>query len=82
MAGIGPEDIDVVQLHDPFTIMLIMIIESLGFCKEGEGARYVWEGKTEINGELPVNTDGGTQAMGHPLGATGIRMIAENVFQL
>ncbi len=81
-AGIGPEDVDVVQLHDPFTIMAVEILEALGLCPEGEGARYYWEGKTEINGDIPVNTDGGTQARGHPLGATGIAEVAEITSQL
>lgn len=82
MAGIGPEDVDVVQVHDPFVSMEIEEIEGLGLCPRGEGARYTWEGKTAINGEIPVNTDGGALAFGHPIGATGLRQAIEQVVQL
>jgi acetyl-CoA C-acetyltransferase len=81
-AGIGPEDIDVTQVHDAFAYGLIGQVEALGYCPKGEGARFVWEGKTEISGEKPVNTDGGLNSRGHPLGATGIAAMAELVWQL
>ena len=82
MAGIGAKDVDVIQVHDAMTFGVISNIESLGICPEGEGARYIWEGNTEINGKTPVNTDGGLNSRGHPLGATGIAMMAELVWQL
>jgi acetyl-CoA C-acetyltransferase len=82
LAGLGPEDIDVTQVHDAMTFGVINTIEALGYCPRGEGARFVWEGRTEINGDKPVNTDGGLNSRGHPLGATGIAMMAELVWQL
>lgn len=80
--GIGPEDIGVAQVHDPYTIAALVDIEALGFCPEGEGGRWFMEGRTHINGGIPVNTDGGLLCKGHPLGATGIGQIAEIVKQL
>jgi acetyl-CoA acetyltransferase len=82
MARVGSEDIDVVQVHDAMAFGLIEHIEALGFCLRGEGARFAWEGKTEIGGEKPVNTDGGLNSKGHPLAATGIAAMAELVWQL
>ncbi len=81
-AGLGPEDIDVMQVHDAFSPAEITIPEELGFIPVGEGGRWVDEGRTEITGELPINTDGGLVACGHPVGATGIRQIAELIWQL
>ena len=81
-AGIGPKDVDVCQVHDAFTPGELLTIESLGFCPVGMGGVWTAEGKTEINGEIPVNTDGGLIARGHPMGATGIAQIAEIVWQL
>jgi len=81
-AGVGPEDIDVVQVHDAFSPGEIFTIEDLGFCPKGEGGPFVWEGNTEITGKVPVNTDGGLLSRGHPLGATGGAMIAELTWQL
>ena len=81
-AGIGPEDVDVTQVHDAFTPGEIFTIEGLGLVPKGEGARAVWEGRTEITGDLPVNTDGGLISRGHPIGATGAAMVAEIFRQL
>jgi acetyl-CoA acetyltransferase len=81
-AGIGPRDIDVLQVHDAFSPAEVMLLESLGFCPEGEGARWVWEGRTTTSGTIPTNTDGGLVARGHPMGATGIAQIAEIIWQL
>jgi acetyl-CoA C-acetyltransferase len=81
-AGIGPEDVNLAQVHDAFTSGEIVLLEELGLCPKGEGAIYTWEGKTEIGGKIPVNTDGGLLGCGHPLGATGCRMIAETYWQL
>ncbi len=81
-AGIGPEDVDVTQVHDAFSPGEIFTIEGLGLVGEGEGARAVWEGRTEINGDIPVNTDGGLLSRGHPIGATGAAMVTEIFRQL
>ena len=82
MTGIGPEDVDVVQLHDAFSPGEIILLEAMGLCPVGEGGTFVWEGHTEIQGRLPVNTDGGLVSCGHPLGASGGRMLAELYWQL
>ncbi|MFC1824775.1 thiolase family protein [Thermodesulfobacteriota bacterium] len=81
-AGIGPEDVDVAELHDPFTIMEIMHYENLGFCERGEGGKYIDEGRSEIGGDVAVNPSGGLQSKGHPLGATGVAQVAEIFWQL
>lgn len=81
-AGMGPEDMGVVQIHDAAASGEIQRFEALGFCNKGEGGRWVEEGRTEIDGEIPVNTDGGLLSRGHPVGATGLAQIAEIVWQL
>ncbi len=81
-AGIGPDDVDVSQVHDAFAPGEVFAIESLGLAPQGEGARAVWEGQTEIAGEIPVNTDGGLLSRGHPVGATGGAMVTEIYRQL
>jgi len=81
-AGVGPGDIKVCQVHDAFSSGEVFAVEELGFCPNGEGARYIWEGKADIGGEVPVNSDGGLLGRGHPIGATGIAQIAEIVHQL
>jgi acetyl-CoA acetyltransferase len=81
-AGVGPEDIRVCQVHDAFSAGEVFAVEELGFCKSGEGAQFIWDGKADIGGEKPVNTDGGLLGRGHPIGATGIAQIAEIVHQL
>jgi benzoylsuccinyl-CoA thiolase BbsB subunit len=81
-AGVGPEDVDVTQVHDAFSPGEVFTIEGLGLVKQGEGARAVWEGRTEITGDLPVNTDGGLLSRGHPIGATGAAMVTEIFRQL
>jgi len=82
MAGVGPSDIDLVELHDCFTIAEIMAIEDLGFFKKGEGGKAALEGRTAINGEIAVNTSGGLKSCGHPVGATGIKQAVEVTWQL
>ena len=82
MSGLGPKDIDVVQVHDAGTSGELLGIESLGLVEKGGAWKLEMEGETEISGSLPVNTDGGLQGMGHPFGATGIRMVHELVTQL
>jgi acetyl-CoA C-acetyltransferase len=74
--------LDVVQLHDCFTLTELLSYEDLGLCKKGEAKEHVASGTFELSGELPVNTDGGLKTFGHPVGATGVRMIYENVLQL
>ncbi|HJM42670.1 MAG: thiolase domain-containing protein [Nitrospinota bacterium] len=81
-AGIGPEDVDVSEVHDCFTIDEIMHYEDLGFCPKGEGGRFVEEGHSTLGGRLPVNPGGGLKARGHPVGATGVAQVAELVWQL
>jgi benzoylsuccinyl-CoA thiolase BbsB subunit len=82
MAGLGPEDIDVAEVHDAFTIGELMYYEALGFCAPGDGGRLVDEGATEIGGRIPVNPSGGLLSKGHPVGATGVAQIVEIVNQL
>ncbi|MEM3421698.1 MAG: thiolase domain-containing protein [Candidatus Hadarchaeum sp.] len=82
MARVGPDDIDVAEVHDCFTIAEIMAIEDLGFCKKGEGGKLTEEGQTEIGGKIPINTSGGLKGKGHPVGATGIAQVVEIVHQL
>lgn len=76
-SGMTVKDIDLVECHDCFTITEILNIEDLGLAKKGEGWRYVEEGRAAIGGEIPVNPSGGLKSFGHPIGATGIRMIYE-----
>lgn len=82
MAGIGPEDIAVAQLQDTEAGAEIMHMAENGFCKDGEQEAWLAEGRTEIGGALPVNTDGGCLACGEPIGASGLRQVYENVVQL
>jgi len=72
MADLDPDDIDVAELHDMFTILEFLQMEALGFASEGEAWEAVEAGRTELDGELPVNTSGGLKSKGHPLGATGV----------
>ena len=81
-AGITPNDIDVAEVHDAFTILELMAYEDLGFCKKGESKELIRSGKTFIDGDLPVNTSGGLKAKGHPISATGLAQIVEIVEQL
>ena len=82
MSGLGPEDVDVVQVHDAATIGELQQIEALHLFPFGEAWKGTVEGRTALTGDIPVNTDGGLLAMGHPFGASGIRMIHETVTQL
>ncbi|MBL6692156.1 MAG: thiolase family protein [Pseudomonadales bacterium] len=77
MAGCGPEDIDLVELHDCFATAEILHYENLGLCKDGEAGRMIDEGETALGGRIPVNVSGGLLSKGHPLGATGIANIYE-----
>ena len=82
MAKVSQKDINLVEVHDCFTIAEIMAIEDLGFFKKGEGGKATLEGRTAIGGEIPVNTSGGLKACGHPVGATGIKQAVEVTWQL
>ena len=82
VAGVGPEDIDVAEVHDAMAPAELMIYEELGFCAPNEGPRLIEEGVTALGGRLPVNPSGGLAARGHPVGATGLAQIAEIVWQL
>lgn len=81
-AGLGPEDLSVVELHDASAPAEIMAYEYLGLCAKGEGGRLIDEGATRLGGRLPVNTSGGLLRKGHPVGATGIAQIVELTEQL
>jgi acetyl-CoA acetyltransferase len=81
-AGIGPDEIDVAQLQDTESGAEIMHMAENGFCADGEQEKWLAEGWTEIDGKLPVNTDGGCLACGEPIGASGLRQVYENVVQL
>lgn len=81
-AGIGPDDLDLAEVHDASAPAEIFLYEELGFCRPGEGGRLVADGVTALGGTLPVNTSGGLLAKGHPVGATGIAQIVEVVEQL
>lgn len=82
MAGLGPEDVDVAQLQDTEAGAEIMHMAENGFCEHGEQEHMLAMGETEIDGRLPVNTDGGCLANGEPIGASGLRQVYENVLQL
>ena len=82
MASLGPEDIDVCELHDAFAVNELQHYVELGFCKRGEEVGLIEDGITELSGKLPVNTSGGLLSKGHPVSATGIAQIAELVWQL
>lgn len=81
-AGIGPEDVDVAEVHDAFTIAELLYYEALGFCGKGEAAKLLEDGETSLGGSIPVNPSGGLLSKGHPIGATGTAQIAEVVRQL
>ena len=82
MTDISPEDLDLIELHDAFTIEEIIYAEALGLCDKGEGGRLVDEGVTAITGKHPINSSGGLIAMGHPIGPTGVGQIAEILWQM
>ena len=81
-AGVTPKDIDLFELHDAFTIMSVLSLESCGFADRGRGVRLGAEGDITIGGQIPITTMGGLKARGHPVGATGIYQVIEVVQQL
>jgi acetyl-CoA C-acetyltransferase/acetyl-CoA acyltransferase len=82
MAGVGPKDIQIAEVHDCFTIAELLAYEDLGFCEKGKAGPYIEEGHTEITGDKPVNASGGLKAKGHPIGATGTGQAYEMFHQL
>ena len=82
MAGVGPGDIDVCELHDCFSIASIIAAESLGFAEYGRGGQLWERGDTALTGKIPINTSGGLKSKGHPIGATGASQVCEIVHQL
>ena len=81
-AGIGPEDVDLAEVHDAFAIAELLYYEALGFCAQGDAAKLLEDGETSLGGRIPVNPSGGLLAKGHPIGATGVAQIVEIVRQL
>lgn len=82
MAGVGPEDIDVAEVHDATAFGELHQTEALGFCPMGEGGPFAESGATRLGGKLPINTSGGLESRGHPIGASGLGQIHELVTQL
>lgn len=82
MAGKGPDDIDVLEVHDCFTIAEICVMEALGIVEKGQGGRAVEDGLTSLEGKIPINASGGLKSKGHPVGATGVAQVVEIVKQL
>jgi acetyl-CoA acetyltransferase len=81
-AGIGPEEVDVCELHDGSTASEILLYEALGFCRQGDAEKLVEDGDNTYGGNRVINPSGGLLSMGHPLGATGLAQCAELVWQL
>lgn len=81
-SSLGPEDVDVAEVHDAMAPIELYHYEELGFCKDGEGAKLIEQGRTKITGDKPVNPSGGLAAKGHPIAATGLAQVAEIVWQL
>ncbi|OGO42236.1 MAG: hypothetical protein A2137_05055 [Chloroflexi bacterium RBG_16_58_8] len=82
MAGLGPEDVNLCELHDAFAVNELMHYVELDFCKKGEEVRLLEDGVTEIGGRLPVNASGGLLSKGHPISASGVAQVVELVWQL
>lgn len=82
MAGIGPQDVDLAEVHDAASIAEVIYYEALGFCEPGEGLSLLESGETTIGGRIPVNPSGGLLCRGHPLGATGVAQVVEIMWHL
>lgn len=82
MAGLGPQQVEVAELHDCFTIAEIIASEDLGFVEKGDGGPFAAAGCTAIGGRIPINTSGGLKSKGHPVGATGVGQLCDIVMQL
>ncbi|MEZ4451531.1 MAG: lipid-transfer protein [Nannocystaceae bacterium] len=81
-AGVGPQDVDVVELHDCFTANELLTYEALRLCPEGQAEKFIWDGDNTYGGKFVTNPSGGLLSKGHPLGATGVAQCAELVWQL
>jgi acetyl-CoA acetyltransferase len=81
-AGLGPDDLDLIELHDCFATAELLHYENLGICADGEAGRLIDEGETYVGGRIPVNASGGLLSKGHPLGATGVANIVEITWHL
>ena len=81
-ADVTPADLDLIELHDAFSVEEIFYLEAIGLCRPGEAARLMREGAFDIGGQCAVSTSGGLLAMGHPIGPTGVGQIAEITRQL
>jgi acetyl-CoA C-acetyltransferase len=79
---VEPKDIDLAEVHDCFTITELLNIQDLGFCERGAGAAFVRAGHAEVGGRVAINPSGGLKCFGHPIGATGCRMLCEITRQL
>ena len=77
MAGVGPNDVNLIELHDCFATAEILHYENLGLCGDGEAGQMIDSGATALGGKVPVNVSGGLLSKGHPLGATGIANVYE-----
>jgi acetyl-CoA acetyltransferase len=81
-AGLGPEEMDIAQIQDTESGAEVMHMAENGFCRDGDQEKWLAEGRTQLDGDLPINTDGGCLACGEPIGASGLRQVYENVVQL
>jgi len=82
LSGVGPEDLDVVELHDASASAELMLMEEIGLCGRGEAPQLVRDGRTALSGSIPVNPSGGLLSRGHPIGATGCAQLVELIDQL
>lgn len=82
MAGVGPKDVSLAEVHDAAAIAEVIYYEALGFCEEGEGLDLLRAGETTVGGRIPVNPSGGLLCRGHPLGATGVAQVVEIMWHL
>ncbi len=80
--GLQLKNIDVLEVHDCFTINELVALEDLGFCKKGQCGKYIESGAIKLGGEIPTNTTGGLKSIGHPVGATGVRQIGDVARQI
>src|SRR5690606_8562048 len=81
-SGLGPEDVDVIELHDCFPANELLTYEALGLCPEGEAEKFIWDGDNTYGGKWVTNPSGGLLSKGHPLGATGLAQCTELVWHL
>ena len=81
-SGLGPSDVQVAEVHDCFSANELLTYEGMGFCKEGEAEKFIWEGQNTYGGKIVTNPSGGLLSKGHPLGATGLAQCTELVWQL